>query len=182
MDISRNVVLTLLNQYLLILCMKQSPMVKTTFFFFLSWERGISLWGGDQLASVCSSGRNIPEKDSSLSPLALGSGRAYYCFLPGWAPQGKSNSRCKPITPATNTICIQIGNFIKESYCPVSNNHEEEILHFNMSPPPQLFFNLKNYRECEKNTYFIAFPEDKRSTKNFLGGIIKLNIHAWLWE
>lgn len=100
-------------------------------------------------------------------PSRLCSGRAHYCFLHGWAPWGRSNSRYEPISPAMNMVCIQISlknhivlfqiTVMKKSYiltCPLL---------------PQLFFNLKNWRERDKYIYFIGFREDKRLTTNFLG-------------
>lgn len=143
MDIN-NAVFTLLNKYLLIFSVwSKAQWLKP---LMLRWGRGLQFWDNSwlQFAQIEETSQRKTifwthgPHSFSLLALCLCTDRGYYCFLHGWAPQGRSYSRYKPISLATSMVCIQTGNYIKESYCPISN--KKEILYFNMCPPPPTIF------------------------------------------
>lgn len=94
---------------------------------------------------------------------------ARYCFLHGWALQGRSNSGPLALTQIQSVFKLAI--CLKNHIVLFQITTKKKYYIFKCPLLNQLFFNLKNFRESEKCVYFIGFPEDKRSTKKFLGGL-----------
>lgn len=124
---SRNALFTLLNKYVLIPSVwSKAQRLKT---LILSWGRGISVLGEKTGLSMFNWKEHCGERQlSEYMVLAfLCMFRQKILLLSMWMSTPAKNK-----LSATNTACIQKGNFFRESYRPVSNNHQEERIFFSI--------------------------------------------------